>query len=201
MLKYFVSADTFLTYLVFTFYCRTLVLMPMPTVLQPLCGSCWLVVQSHRNFITNQSLFALPNKQRYCSYHQAMCLHLVTQVTLSCFVCTLLTFLQIQDLLNGLYTNMRAFIFAIVNTPETMSWFTGSAEIKYLKLKLWKSISHECLQPGIKVSHLSLLPTVVLLEAELMPAIWGGKVKAVCVATSQLLSSSVQWPLIVVGAQ
>lgn len=86
------AAYTFLTYLVFTFYCRTLVLMSMPTVLQPLCGSCWLVVQSHRDFITNQSLFALPNKQRYCSYHQAMCLHLLTQVTLSCFVCTLLMF-------------------------------------------------------------------------------------------------------------
>lgn len=98
-----ILSSPILTHLVFTFYCRTLVLMSMPTVLQLLCGSCWLVVQSHRHFITNQSLFALPNKQRYCRYHWAMCLHLVTQVTLSSFVCTLPTFLQIQDLLNVLH--------------------------------------------------------------------------------------------------
>lgn len=75
-----------------TFYCRTLVLMSVPAALRPLCGRCWLVVQSHRHFITNQSLFALPHKYRYCTYHGATCLHLVTQVTLSCFVCTLLMF-------------------------------------------------------------------------------------------------------------
>lgn len=124
------------THPVFTFYCRTLVLMSMPTVLQPLCGSCWLVVQSHRHFITNQSLFAFPNKQRYRSYHRAMCLHLGTQVTLSCFVCALLKFLQIQDLLSGLHSIMNAFTFAVVRRYSWEKWY-DSQEVLNTQLKLW----------------------------------------------------------------
>lgn len=96
-----------LTRLMLTFYYRTPVLMSMPAVLQLMCGSSWLLVQSHRHFITIQSLFALHDKQRYCA---AMCLHLVTLVTLSCFVCTLFMF----------FCKFKTFWMAFIQTPSSL---------------------------------------------------------------------------------